>query len=266
MPNIRRSLLSAAIMALALLAAACGSNDGADAPASEVADATTTTQAKIVPPSSTAPTTTVAEIPLDAAPVPPTDYAGFRNQETACGAEAPPERDVLQYPSPDDLGLDPASRPIAVISTSCGDITVELDPSLAPATVNSFVFLAEAGYFDGTVSHRVAPGFVLQAGDPTGTGRGGPGYTIPDEFPPTDFLYERGVLAMANAGAGTTGSQFFIMLADAGLPPQFSVFGTVVAGLDVLDTIATIPLGVGPTGEQSVPLQTLYLNSVAIER
>jgi cyclophilin family peptidyl-prolyl cis-trans isomerase len=145
---------------------------------------------------------------------------------------------------------------------------VELDPSIAPETVNSFVFLAEQGYFDGTAAHRVLPAFVLQAGDPTATGRGGPGYSVPDELPPQGTTYERGVLAMANAGPGTSGSQFFIMLADAGLPPAYSIFGRVVDGLDVLDVIATLPLGDRSSGfsvERSVPLETLYIERVTVE-
>lgn len=238
--------------------AACGGDDDAFAGAGATGDTET--------PTTSSPATTIAEIPLDTAAIPPADYAGFRLQETACGAEAPPERILAEYPAPDDMGIDPASRPVATISTSCGDITVELDPSLAPATVNSFVFLAESGYFDGTASHRIAPGFVLQAGDPTATGSGGPGYVVPDEAPPANFVYERGVLAMANAGPNTTGSQFFIMLGDAGLPPAYSVFGKVTSGFEVLDTIATIPLGVGRSGEQSTPLQSLYLDAVTIER
>ena len=94
--------------------------------------------------------------------------------------------------------------------------------------MNSFVFLAGEGYFDGSVSHRILPGFVMQAGDQTATGLGGPGCTIVDEFPPQDFVYTRGTLAMANAGPGTTGSQLFIVLDDVQLPPQFTVFGEVV--------------------------------------
>ena len=155
-----------------------------------------------------------------------------------------------------------------LIETSCGDIVAELDPALAPETVNSFVFLAREGYFDGTAAHRILPGFVVQAGDPTATGRGNPGYSLPDEFPPEGFVYERGILAMANAGSGTTGSQFFIMLGDSGLPPSFSAFGRVVEGMDVLDLIAATPLGDRTSGfsvEQSVPLETLYVERVVVE-
>ena len=146
---------------------------------------------------------------------------------------------------------------------------VELDPSLAPDTVNSFVFLAEEGYFDGSVFHRLIPGFVLQGSDPTATGRGGPGYSIADEFPPAGVGYDPGTLAMANAGPGTTGSQFFIVLDSIGLPPQYSIFGQVVAGLEILDRLQTVPLGQAAGSSDpspSTPLETIYINTVTIER
>ena len=171
----------------------------------------------------------------------------------------------MTFDSPEDMSIDPATPITATISTSCGDIVVELDPSVAPETVNSFVFLADQGYFDGGASHRIAPGFLMQAGDPTATGRGGPGYAIPDELPAGDAAYTRGTLAMANAGPDTGGSQFFIMLDDVGLPPAYSVFGQVVEGLDVLDTIAAVPLGFNASGEPSSPLESVYLVKVTVD-
>ena len=140
-----------------------------------------------------------------------------------------------------------------------------MNPCLAEETVNSFVFLATEGYFNGSASHRVLPGFVIQAGDPTGTGRGGPGYIVPDELPAPGFEYSTGVLAMANAGPNSTGSQFFIMLGDSGLPPQYSAFGVVVEGFDTMTAIANVPLGMTTRGERSVPLETVYIESIAIE-
>jgi peptidylprolyl isomerase len=170
----------------------------------------------------------------------------------------------MTFAAPEDQALDPDKMVAATIQTSCGDIVIELDPGIAPETVNSFVFLARSGYFDGSVSHRVIPGFVIQAGDPSATGREGPGYTIADELPETGFVYDRGVLAMANAGPGSTGSQFFIVIGNAGLGPDFSVFGRVTDGFDTLDRIAGIPLGRNAFGEASVPLETLYLEQVII--
>jgi len=192
------------------------------------------------------------------------EYQAFREQPTACGAERPDAAAEFQFSAPDDLGL--SGTVTAVLQTSCGDITLELDATAAPATVNSFVFLAESGYFDGTVSHRVLSGFVIQAGDPTASGFGGPGYTLPDELPADGFLYAAGTVAMANSGPNSGGSQFFLVLADAPLNPGFSVFGRVVAGMDVMDRIASIPMGQSAGLEPSRPLETLYLETVSIER
>lgn len=235
--------------ALMLLATACG----------EPADAVGTT-------TTSAPTTTADLVPLatNVPPgVPPSDYQGFRAQATACGGTQPAEPSGVQYSDPDDQSLDPTIKLLATITTSCGPIVVELDPQLAPETVNSFVFLAREGYFDGTVSHRVIPDFVIQAGDPTATGRGGPGYIVPDELPPTGFSYSTGVLAMANAGPNSTGSQFFIMIGDSGLPALYSAFGVVVDGFATLDAISSVPLGT-VRGETSVPLETVYIESVTV--
>ena len=172
----------------------------------------------------------------------------------------------MAFSQPEDLGLSGVVT--AVITTSCGDVVIELDADTAPETVNSFVFLAEQGYFNGTVSHRVVSGFMIQAGDPTATGRGGPGYSIPDELPTeTGFVYSRGTLAMANAGPNTGGSQFFLVLVDAPLPPSFSVFGMVTSGLDVMDRIAGVPTIARAAGQEpSSPLETVYIESVAIQR
>ena len=243
--------------AILLLLAACGGADSTAEAAGSATDAPTTT----------APPTTTAAPAQTTAPsgIPPSDYAGFRAQPTACGADAPPGAQSAEYAAPEDVGLDPATKVQATIVTSCGDIVVELDPAQAPETVNSFVFLAQQGYFDGTVSHRILPGFVIQAGDPTATGRGGPGYIVPDELPPDGFAYTTGVLAMANAGPNSTGSQFFIMLGDSGLPPLYSAYGVVIDGFDTLERLQTIPLGTSPRGETSIPLETVYIESVTVD-
>ena len=106
-----------------------------------------------------------------------------------------------------------------VLDTSCGTLELALDADTAPESVNSFVFLARQGYFDGTVCHRYVPGFMLQCGDPTGTGTGRPGYTVSDEYPAEGFVYEKGTVAMANSGPGTTGSQFFLVVGGSGFSP-----------------------------------------------
>ena len=206
-----------------------------------------------------------AALPEITLPVrPPSDYAGFVTQATACGADAPTLLTPMTFAAPGDQGLDPATTVRATIVTSCGEIVVELDPGIAPDTVNSFVFLARQGYFNGSVSHRIVPGFLLQAGDPSATGREGPGYTIKDELPETGFLYERGVLAMGNRGPNSSGSQFFILLADVGLNNDYSYFGRVVDGFETLDLIAELPLGLNAFGEVSVPLETLYIEQVIV--
>jgi len=155
--------------------------------------------------------------------------------------------------------IDTSKRYSAQMVTSKGTMTIALDPIAAPQTVNNFVFLARYHYFDGIVFHRIIPGFVLQGGDPTGTGRGGPGYRFADELPAAG-RYELGSLAMANAGPDTNGSQFFVISGPSGvrLPPQYSLFGKVVTGLDVVSSIDAV-------GTQSgSPTETVTIESVTI--
>lgn len=255
-----------------MVVSACG--DGGDSAATTTAatPASTEPATSTTTPPSTA-TTTSTNPPVTTATTaasfsgPASNYAEFRALPAACGATAPADRTEMSFEAPADQGL---TGPVTVtIVTSCGDVVLELDPALAPETVNSFVFLARQGYFDGTASHRIVPGFVIQAGDPTATGRGGPGYVIADEYPTDDgFTYQRGMIAMANAGPGTTGSQFFIVLENwPPRAPTFNYFGRVVAGLDVLDRIATdIPLTAQtPGGEVSTPLESLYIERIEID-
>ena len=153
--------------------------------------------------------------------------------------------------------LDDALNHEAVISTSCGDIRVRLHSQESPTTANNFAFLAGEGFYDATVVHRVVPGFVVQMGDPTGTGTGGPGYQFSDELSAArNRGYARGTLAMANAGPNTNGSQFFVCLDDVGLPPQYTVFGEVLDGMEAADRIAGLPLD----GES--PRETVFVEQV----
>jgi cyclophilin family peptidyl-prolyl cis-trans isomerase len=155
--------------------------------------------------------------------------------------------------------IDESKRYTAEMTTSKGTVKIALDPAAAPKTVNNFVFLSRYHYYDGIVFHRVIPGFVLQGGDPEGTGTGGPGYRFEDELPKPG-RYELGSLAMANAGPNTNGSQFFIISGDSGvrLPPQYSLFGKVVSGLDVVAAIDAI-------GTQSgTPKEKVLIESVTI--
>ncbi len=199
----------------------------------------------------------------------PGSYEGYRQQETACGASQPPAETVTSFdgfePQPD---VTSDAEVTATIATSCGDLVIALDPALSPETVDSFVFLARQGFYDGTVIHRIVPDFVAQGGDPDAVGTGGPGYRIVDEHPGDDFEYERGVVAMANSGRNTTGSQFFVVLGDNAsvLNPLFNVLGQVVEGDDVLDLIAAVPTATRPGArERSLPLETVYIESVEIE-
>lgn len=147
--------------------------------------------------------------------------------------------------------IDVARRYSAEMVTSKGTMVIALDPVAAPKTVNNFVFLARYHYYEGIVFHRVIPGFVLQGGDPKGTGTGGPGYRFEDELP-RPGRYELGSLAMANAGPNTNGSQFFVISGPSGarLPPQYSLFGKVVNGLDVVASIDAVGTSSGKPKER----------------
>ena len=149
---------------------------------------------------------------------------------------------VKQYSKPPDLTIDLDTTYTATLHTTLGDITIEFMAADAPRAVNSFLFLAGEGFYDGVIFHRVIDGFVIQGGDPTGTGRGGPGYTFRDELEGKG-KYSRGTVAMANSGPNTNGSQFFICHADVGLPHSYTIFGKVTDGIDVVDAIATLPTG-----------------------
>ena len=150
-----------------------------------------------------------------------------------------------------------------VVQTNCGEFTIKLDPKLAPKTTASLVALADDGFYDGTTFHRVVPGFVIQGGDPTGTGTGGPGYTTTDA-PPTDTRYTEGTVAMAKGPAdpaGTSGSQFFVVTApDAGLPPDYAVVGTVTEGMETVSAIEALGTGDGP------PAQPVVIEKVTVRK
>jgi cyclophilin family peptidyl-prolyl cis-trans isomerase len=159
----------------------------------------------------------------------------------------------------------PAPGARAVVKTSCGEFAIELDVERAPKTTASFAGLAEQGLYDGTGFHRIAPGFVIQGGDPLGDGTGGPGYTV-DEPPPQDFAYLRGTVAMAKNEAeppGRSGSQFFVVTApaDAGLPPDYALLGRVVEGFDTIERIEQL----GEPGEDGPPAEPVVIERVTIE-
>ena len=160
------------------------------------------------------------------------------------------------FDGPPPMCIDDTATYEATVTTNMGEFTMTLDPSIAPETVNNFVVLAEYQYFDDTVCHRIVPDFVVQCGDPTGTGTGGPGYTFPDELP-AEGEYQIGSVAMANSGPDSNGSQFFIITGDNGaaLPPSYSLFGEVTAGFD--DTVMSMEAAGSATGEPTEEVQIL---------
>jgi cyclophilin family peptidyl-prolyl cis-trans isomerase len=163
-----------------------------------------------------------------------------------------------QYPSAPDLSIDLDKSYTAALDTTHGEIVIELDPARSPLAVNNFVFLARDGYYDGVGFHRVIENFMIQGGDPTGTGTGGPGYKFRDEIEGTG-TYSRGTVAMANAGPNTNGSQFFICHADVGLPHSYTIFGKVASGINVVDSIATTA-----TDRNDRPDEDAVINKVTI--
>jgi peptidyl-prolyl cis-trans isomerase A (cyclophilin A) len=186
----------------------------------------------------------------------------------ACGGEVPAAAGEPkdQYPSASGTRtVDTKGTYTATVETSCGTIVVDLYADVAPQTVASFAFLADEGFFDGLTFHRIVPGFVIQGGDPLGDGTGGPGYAFADEIDPEVTFDRPGLLAMANSGPGTNGSQFFVTLggdeATGHLNGLHTIFGEVTEGMDVVEAIAAVP-GDPQTG---APSEAVYIDSVTIE-
>jgi cyclophilin family peptidyl-prolyl cis-trans isomerase len=171
------------------------------------------------------------------------------------------------YSQPPVMSIDTAKSYTAVLSTSKGEMRVVLNAKEAPVTVNNFVFLSRDGYYTDTPFHRIIKGFMIQGGDPTGTGRGGPGYKFNDE--PITADYKKGTIAMANSGPNTNGSQFFLMHADYPLPKNYVIFGAIdpkdTESLKTLDALATVPVTDNGMGEESKPVEKVTLKSVTIE-
>jgi cyclophilin family peptidyl-prolyl cis-trans isomerase len=172
---------------------------------------------------------------------------------------------TLKWNNPPAMSIDAEKLYTATIKTNYGDIVVELLPKESPLTVNNFVFLARQGFFDGVKFHRVVKGFVIQTGDPTGTGRGGPGYKFNDELP-VKREYGPGIVAMANSGSNTNGSQFFICTGSKSkqlnYTPNYNIFGQVTSGMDVVLKIDAVPV----TGsEPSSPTVDVHIIKVTIE-
>ena len=265
-------------MAVALCMAgllACGGADATSPPATPRMEAAASPATS--PPQATSPATSPTTSPPQATS-PATSQPTSRPQGTAAATspaatpqpEASPSPTasirtteggppITEYEAPPPMTIDPQKSYTATIKTNHGDMTLELFHKDAPISVNNFVFLAREGFYDGVVFHRIIADFMIQGGDPTGTGRGGPGYRFQDE--PVNRPYLRGTLAMANAGPNTNGSQFFIVHKDYPLPPNYNIFGQVTEGLDVLDAIASVAVG-GP--QRSDPLEPQVIHTIEI--
>jgi peptidyl-prolyl cis-trans isomerase B (cyclophilin B) len=175
--------------------------------------------------------------------------------------EAPAPKTV-SFKAPKQV-LKKGEEATVVVKTSCGTFEIALDTTRAPKTANSFAFLAEEGFYDDLTFHRVAPGFVIQGGDPEGTGTGGPGYSV-DEKPPANLAYTKGIVAMAKSSAeppGRSGSQFYVVTApDAGLPPEYALVGKVSKGYDVVEKIDALG-----TPEEK-PKQTVLIEEMTVDQ
>lgn len=235
-PTVRTAL---GVLALAtpLVLAGCGSDDSSTASGSESGGSAASD-------SGSDSSATAGSGSDESVECPPADGTSER---TTSFASAPP------------MCLTPGADYTAVITTDAGEVTVDLLEDAAPETVNNFVFLARNHYYDGIGFHRVIPGFMIQGGDPQGTGSGGPGYEFADELPAAGE-YEIGSMAMANAGPDTNGSQFFIVTGDAGvsLPPDYSLFGTVTEGMETVTAIEA------DGSSQGTPSTTHTIESVEI--
>lgn len=194
---------------------------------------------------------------------------GDGDSTTASGASGCTE---VEAPKPKTVSFDAPKQVLtkgeeatAVVATSCGTFEIALDTERAPKTTNSFAFLAEEGFYDDLTFHRIVPGFVIQGGDPEGTGTGGPGYTVVEK-PPANLAYTKGIVAMAKSSAdppGSSGSQFYVVTgADAGLPPEYALVGRVDQGMDVVERIE----GLGDPEGGEEPTQTVLIESITIEK
>ena len=197
-----------------------------------------------------------------AGPTPTPTESSEEADGVACDAEVPKVAGEKkpQFDEAPKMEIDQNAQYTATMQTSCGTIELELYAKETPVTVNSFVFLARQGFFDGLTFHRVVPGFVIQGGDPAGDGTGGPGYQFQNEEVDGLDFDRPGLLAMANSGPDTNGSQFFITLAETpNLNEGYTLFGEVTGGMDVVESIGALGVGDGP------PSQTVYIEKVTIE-
>ena len=238
-------IVPVAVAILVLIIVAVNAGDDND-------DAGTTT----APVATDAPLT--SDVPSDTAT--PTSTPTSVEGQLPCPAEDGSSPKTQAFAAAPPLCIDTEAVYVATVTTNKGEFTVELDASVAPQTVNNFVYLARYRYYDGLTCHRIIPGFVVQCGDPSGNGTGGPGYSFADELP-AEGAYQLGSLAMANSGADTNGSQFFIITGQNGvtLPPKYSLFGQVTEGFDT-----TVKSMEAAGSESGAPAETITIESVVI--
>jgi cyclophilin family peptidyl-prolyl cis-trans isomerase len=198
------------------------------------------------------PTSTAVSVPVDA------DISSgcWSAVQRALPLKLEGGRQVSQWSQAPAMAIDVNKTYKATIDTNKGSFEINFFPKEAPKTVNNFVCLAKSGFYDNTIIHRVVPGFVIQGGDPEGSGRGGPGYRFEDE--PVQRPYNRGIVAMANAGPNTNGSQFFVCLDNVNLPPSYTIFGEVTSGMDTVDKIAGVQIN------GSSPVEPVTVSKVTI--
>ena len=240
------NIVAAAALLVIIIAVVAITTSGGD---DETATATSTTEAASDGAASSTPATTEApKVEIGTTPCPEVDGSSER---------------MTEFDGAPQMCIDPAKTYTAEVETTMGDFTITFDAEKAPNTVNNFVFLARYHYFDGIIFHRIIDDFVIQGGDPQGTGMGGPGYEFNDELPAAGE-YEKYSLAMANSGPNTNGSQFFVITGDNGaaLQPNYSLFGQVTAGLDT--TVAALDAAGNPGNNGVPPLEEVTIESVTI--
>jgi cyclophilin family peptidyl-prolyl cis-trans isomerase len=247
---MKRLLLIYVILA-ALVFSACGT------PAASTTSQTPAPKSSITP----APSSTAAPVPSAVSTASTTKSAAVTTPAAATTTA------VKRWSKPPAMQIDTSKTYFATVDTSLGVFKIQLFASETPNTVNNFIFLSQQGFFDGVIFHRIIKTFMIQTGDPTGTGGGSPGYKFSDELPPK-HSYDPGIVAMANAGPNTQGSQFFICTgADAknlNSMPNYTQFGQVVEGMDIVQKIASVPVGASSSGEISRPKTPPVIKTITI--
>jgi cyclophilin family peptidyl-prolyl cis-trans isomerase len=217
--------------------------------------------------SDSTPTPTPTPTPTISPTLSPTPTNTTTAKPTSTVTPTPTQVKTMQWSSAPAMSIDQNKQYVATIKTNYGDIVLELFPKDAPLAVNNFVFLARQGYYDGVKFHRVVKDFMIQSGDPTGTGSGTPGYSFADETITREYI--AGTLAMANAGKNTNGSQFFICLVDCKtiLAKKYTIFGLVSSGMDVVQKIGNVPVKANPRmmNEVSAPTVDVHIDTITIE-